>query len=178
MRTLRSVLLIQLATMLSIVAQGQQKDLGRALGLFPGYHLLKLEERDADTRTFLAAHFKKNSPSLVNADFDGDGRPDYALLLKSDNDPKTRMVVVLCPRTGVCKTVYDLDLTGSAGEVYLKHVPAGTQLAQTEAATEGENPRRTRLSSAGARLVYFEKAEVVLYWDRKLNKIVQVETGD
>jgi hypothetical protein len=39
-----------------------------------------LKELDSDARAFFLQHFPKASPSVVHADFDGDGQLDYALL--------------------------------------------------------------------------------------------------
>ena len=68
-------------------AEAPKTDLHIILSRFPGYHVLTLAERDSDARTFILAHFPKHNPSIVHADFDGDGHPDYAILLK---DKKSR----------------------------------------------------------------------------------------
>ena len=172
-----SVALVFLAAILCSAAQGQDCKLDEVLGDFPGFHVLKLEERDSDTRAFLAAHFRNGDPNIVHADFDGDGRSDYALLLKS-RAGRAKLVVVLCRESQNPKTVYDLDVTGSEGETYLQRVPAGTSVSQTEAIHTGDNVPRATLNSAGIRVVYFEKAEVVLYWSVKFHKIQEIQTGD
>jgi hypothetical protein len=50
--------------------------LARVLKRFPGYHLLKLQERDLEVKTFVTQHFPKDNPSVVRADFDGDSNPE------------------------------------------------------------------------------------------------------
>ena len=61
----------------------RKSDVDSILSSFPGYHLLTLKECDSDARAFFTQHFPKANPSVVRADFDGDGHLDYALLLKS-----------------------------------------------------------------------------------------------
>jgi hypothetical protein len=151
--------------------------LNEVLSLFRGFHVLKVEERDPDTRAFLVAHFAKSNPSIIHADFDGDGLSDYAVLLKKDKGTSARFVAVLCPVSGALKTVYDLDLTGSTGDVYLKRIPPGVRVSQTEA-IEPETIAPVRLRSAGIQLVYFEKAAVVVFWNPKLHKMQEIQTGD
>jgi hypothetical protein len=51
----------------------RKTDVYTILSGLPGYHLLTLKERDADARAFFTRHFLKPSPSVVRADFDGDG---------------------------------------------------------------------------------------------------------
>ena len=178
MRSLYCLALIQLVSVFGFAAQGETGKFDKLLSPFPGYHIFTLDERDPDTRAILVQHFAKKNPSVIEADFDGDGHLDYALLLKNAKTANTKLVVLLCSSTLPCKSVYDLDLTGSAGEVYLKRIPAGALVSQTEAVDTGENTIPVKLNSAGIRLVYFEKAEVVLYWDTKLGKIQEIQTGD
>jgi hypothetical protein len=66
-----------LALVLSVAAprgNGQSAGIFKIiLNDFPGFHVLTVPERDSDTRAFILAHFAKRSPSVVRADFDGDG---------------------------------------------------------------------------------------------------------
>jgi hypothetical protein len=82
-----------------------------ALKLFPGYHVLTLEERDSSLKAYITQHFPKANPSVVRADFNGDGNPDYALLLKDDKTGAAKLVVLLCSADGQCKSVYAVDET-------------------------------------------------------------------
>jgi len=79
-------------------AEGPKRDLDVILSRFQGYHVMTLEERDADVRTFIRQHFPKENPSIVHADFDGDGRPDYAGTDKRQQVNKTCRPFV--PRRG------------------------------------------------------------------------------
>src|SRR5271157_1133696 len=96
----------------SVTGAGQERDTGldAALKKFPGYHLLSLQERDSDTRAYFVQHFGMSNPSVVLGDFDGDGHPDYALILKNNKSGATKLVVLLCPAQDQCRSVYDLDV--------------------------------------------------------------------
>ena len=155
-------------------ASGQSVNLDSILKLFPGSHSLTLQERDPELRAFLVKHFPKSDPSVVRADFDGDGTPDYALLLKDDKT--TKLVVLLCSADSKCKKVHELDETAYADSVYLRPVSMGSIVSQT-GAVEGKTPP-VKLHSTGIQVTYFEKGKVVLYWNRKLRKIEELQTGD
>jgi hypothetical protein len=155
---------------------GQSGSLDSILKLFPGYHLLNLQERDPDLKAFLVQHFPKSDPSVVRADFNGDGNPDYALLLKDEKSGATKLVVLLCSADGQCKNVYELDETAYASSVYLRPLSTGSKVSQTEAVTGNTPP--VKLHSTGIQVTYFEKGKVVLHWNRKLQKIEEVQTGD
>ncbi|MGB0116868.1 MAG: hypothetical protein WCC78_15310 [Terriglobales bacterium] len=127
-------------------------------------------------RAFFVKHFPKDNPSLVRADFDGNGHPDYALLLRDDKTGATKLVVLLCAADGQCKNVYELDETAYAGAVYLRPVSMGSKVSQTEAVSGNSPP--VKLHSTGIQVNYFEKGKVVLYWNRKLQKIEEVQTED
>jgi len=145
---------------------------------FPGYHILTLNERDPELKTFILKHFPKSDPSVVRADFDGDGRLDYALLLKNDKSQATKLVVQLCPTERHCHSVYELDLTGYSQSVYLRPASRGSKVSETEAVDSTNRPSPQKLQSAGVELTYFEQAKIVLYWNKRLKKMEEVQTAD
>src|SRR5271156_3285521 len=126
----RWVLIAVLAAPFCCVAtearQEQKGELDTILASFPGYHLLTLKERDAETRAFILQHFPKANSSVVHADFDGDGQLDYAMLLRNDKSSATKLVVLLCVGTAQCRSVYDLDVSTHSDLVYLRPVAAGS----------------------------------------------------
>lgn len=146
---------------------------GAALKLFPGYHLLTMAERDSDTRAFIRENHPKENPSLIHADFDGDGHPDYALLLKSDQSQNAKFVVLLCPDDNACKQVFELDLTGSPEIMYLRKIDP-KRISQNDA----EDQEPVKLTGPGIQLNYFEKGAVIYYWDKAAKKIASVQTED
>ena len=83
-------------------AQAEQTpgtDIVKILRQFPGYHLLTMAEREANARAFLLRHSSKSSRSIVHADFDGDGHPDYARLLKHDGTERPNLLFSYVPVT-------------------------------------------------------------------------------
>jgi hypothetical protein len=157
-------------------AQVRGSELDSILNQFPGYRLLTLQDRDAETRSFIVQHSWKYEASVVHADFDGDGRPDYALLLKNKGSENSKLVMLLCPSSGSCKSVYESDLSAVSTIVYIRPLPPGSRVSETEA-EPGHGPP-VKLDSAGVRLDYFGKGETVLYWNKKLKKIEELETED
>jgi hypothetical protein len=145
---------------------------------YPGYHLLKLGERDADTRAFLIQHFKGSDASVIHADLDGDGHPDYALLLKSDTSAAAKVVVLLCDAQSKCRGVFEQDITGYSEEAYLSRLPVGSRVAEAGSAEGEKESHPVTLTNTGIQVTYFEKGAGALYWDRKLKKIVAVGTAE
>lgn len=148
------------------------------LKLFPGYHLLTIAERDSDTRAFIQENLPKQNPSLIHADFDGDGHPDYALLLKGDQSENAKFVVLLCPDDNACKQVFELGLTGSPEIMYLRKKAAKSRISQTDSAEDHDQPSDLKLTGTGIELNYFEKGVVVYYWDKAAKKICSMQTED
>jgi hypothetical protein len=159
-------------------AEGQSNDINRILNRLSGYHMLTLLERNADARAFILAHVPKNNPSVVHADFDGDGHSDYAILIKDNKSGTTKLVVLLCSGDARCKNVYEMDVTSDAGEVYIRPVLIGSRVSQTGAIDTNDYPAPVRLSSSGIELTYFGQAKVVYYWNKKHKKIESVQTAD
>lgn len=156
--------------------QEQKSGVESVLNRFPGYHLLTLEERDPDARAFIQKHFPKANTSLVHADFDGDGQLDYALLLRSDKSEAAKLVVLLCSEDTHCRNVFELDISGYSGSAYLQRVAKSSRVSQTKSIDTKTAP--VNLEFNGIRVTYFGKGEVVLYWDKKLKKIEEVQTED
>jgi hypothetical protein len=171
------LLLVSLSPRAWAEAEGQSGDIDSILKGFPGWHVLTLAERDSDTHAFFHAHFPKRDPSVVHADFDGDGRPDYAILLKNGKSGAAKLVVLLCSADTQCKNTYEVDVTSSVGEVYIRPVPLGSRVSQTDA-IDNDHPAPARLSSTGIEVTYFGQAKVVYYWNRKHKKVEAIQTED
>lgn len=173
--------LVLLVNVIGCAAQGERgpgADISEVLSQFPGYHLLTMRERSADARAFLLHHSSKNNPSIIHADFDGDGHPDYALLLKHDGNGKAEFVVLLCSDDATCRIVYELDVTGSIAEMYIRPVATGSQVSQDESVETKGNTPAVMLHTVGIQVNYFEKAAVVYYWEKKTRKIEALESED
>ncbi|MGB2677215.1 MAG: hypothetical protein WAN12_09050 [Candidatus Acidiferrum sp.] len=155
-----------------------KNDLDIILSHYPGQHLLTLKELDSDTRAFFLRRFPKGNPSVVHGDFDGDGHLDFAILLRDNKSGVTKLEVLLCSGVGQYKSVYTLDLGAHSGSVYIRPVPIGSKVSETDAIDTKDNLPPLKLRSTGIRLTYFEQAEVVLYWNRDHKKIEEVQTAD
>lgn len=172
-------LLIAASCCESTVARGQESTAEiRVQDYYPGYHLLRMSERDPDTRAFLFKHFKGSDPSIIRADFDGNGQPDCAMLLKGDTSAAAKLVVLLCDAPGRCRRVYEVDITGYSNEAYLSRLPIGSRVAVAGSVDGEKEPPPVKLATGGIQVTYFEKGQGALYWDKKLKKIVEVSTGE
>jgi len=181
-RPSRSVLVILIAVLfccvlISTSGEERKNNIDKILSSFPGYHLLTLKELDSNTQAFIVQHFPKANPSLVHADFDGDGQLDYGLLLRNDKSQATKLVVLLCSEDVHCRSVYELDVSAYSDSVYLRPVTKGSRVSQTEA-VDSNHTAPVNLKSYGIQVTYFEKGKVVLYWNKKLKKIEEVQTAD
>lgn len=159
-------------------AKPQKGDLDIILSHFPGQHILSLDELDSETKAFILKHFPKDNPSVVRADFDGDGHEDFALLLKDNKSKSTKLEVLLCSGEGQCKGAYELDVTTYSDMVYLRPVRTGSRVSQTESVTTNDPSTPVKLGATGIQLTYFGKGKVVLHWNRKHKKIEEVQTED
>lgn len=153
-------------------------DIEIILNRFPGYHVLTLQERDSDARTFIKSHFANQNSSVVHADFDGDGHPDYAILLKNKKSGTAKLAVLLCSGDSDCKTVHEEDVTSSSGEVFIRPLKIGSRVSQTDAIDTKDYPPPVRLRSTGIEVTYFGQAKVVYYWSRKHKKMETIQTED
>ena len=183
-RIFGTLALVSAVTLLMFVSgtssgnQSARNTLPDVLRLFPGYRVLSLQERDSDTRSYWLQKYPKANSSIVHADFDGDGSPDYALLLKNDTRGITQLVILLCPAVTSCKKVYSLDLSTTAAIVYLRPIPVGSKVAPTGGIDTDKTNAGVKLRATGIELNYFEKAAVVLHWNQQLKRIEQIETED
>ena len=160
------------------VEHGPATDVPEMLKQFPGYHVVTRAERSADASAYLLRHYSRTNPSVVRADFDGDGHPDYALLLKHDGSPNAKFVVLLCSDAAQCRTVYELDVTASIAEMYLTPVPQESRVSPTGAIDRSDDSAGVKLQGVGIQLNYFEKAAVVYYWSKRTKRIEAIETED
>ena len=178
-RQLGWILVLFVAAITCAAAQGEgPRANSEVLKQFPGYHPLTMAERNPDARGFLLRNFPKSDSSVVHADFDGDGHPDYAVLLKQDRGENAKFVVLLCSDDAECRTVYELDVTANIAEMYLRPVSKGSLVSESEATDSKDSASATKLHTAGIQLNYFEKAAVVYFWSQKTQKIEMIQSED
>ena len=145
---------------------------------FPGYHVVTVAERNYDSREFIRRHFPKENPSIVQADFDGDGHLDYAILLRNDNTRTAKVVMLLCSEGAECRDAYDVEVSTNYIEVYLRPAPIGKRVSQTDAIDTNDHSGPVKLHPVGVEVNYYGKATVVYYWDKKAKKMKAIETED
>lgn len=176
-RCIRLLLAASLWTVSGLAAQSQTDEMYRALALLPGYHILTSQERDSDAQAYFHRHFPGGDPSVVHADFSGDGRSDYALLLKNNKSEARMVVVVLCAKGSSCEKAYELDEGAYLGSAYLRPIKPGSIIPKTD--IPGGGPAAAvRLRATGIRIIYFNKAEIVLYWNAQHKKIEEITISD
>ena len=151
------VVVFLLGSVLASASDGKADAMTAILKQFPEYHLLTLQERDSELKAFLAQHSPNVNPSLVRADFNGDGNLDYALLLKADKTGAAKLVVLLCSTDGQCESVYDVDETTYASVAYLRPVSTRSKVSQTEAVPR--NTSAVKVRSTRIEVNYFKKVK-------------------
>jgi hypothetical protein len=72
----------------------------------------------------------------------------------------------------------DEDITSSVGGVFIRPVPIGRRVSQTEAIDTKDYPPPVRLRSTGVEVTYFGQAKVVYYWNAKHKKMETIQTED
>jgi len=160
-------------------SQGQSDGINKIIrDGFPTFHVLTVAERDSDAKAFIVAHFAKRNPSVAHADFDGDGHLDYALLLKDNTSATARFVILLCADNEHCKKACDEDISSYAAGAFIRTVPIGRRVSQTEAVDTKYSPPPVGLISTGVEVTYFGQAKVVYYWNTKHKKIETIQTAD
>jgi len=102
---------------------------------------------------------------------------ETTLLYKSDKSETAKVVILFCSDNAQCKNVYDHDVSRSA-IVYIRPVPVGTRVSQTDAVDTNHYPTPARLKSPGIEVAYFGQAKVVLYWNAKAKSIEAIQTED
>jgi len=99
-------------------------------------------------------------------------------LLRNKRSGTTKLVILLCSEDITCKSVYEVDVTSDSGGVYIRPVPMGRRVSQTDAIDTKAYPPPSRLSSTGIEVTYFGQAKVVYYWNRKQKKMETIQTED
>ena len=123
-----------------------------------------------------AAAFPKHvrrAPIQVTADFNGDGKGDWAGLIRTRGG-KIRLVAIYSTRQGYRHRVLQKDF-GQAG--YPLRVSVHLQKPGRVRETPTVNkPKTVRLRRPGISFIYFEKSSVVFYWTR--GRFAQLWTSD
>jgi hypothetical protein len=125
--------------------------------------------------SFWFKQYQKDS-SLVNyvpADFDCDGKEDYALLLAN---PKGEAAVWVLQSVGTSYQPFklqDVETSENPIDVGIELIPKG-KLDYID--LDDENTKSMRLKCPAIQMLFFERGAVTYYWDK--NKFKSVQTGD
>lgn len=126
---------------------------------FPRCRVVQTRDLDQDLQEYLSERPGGFPPGCLSADFDGDGRTDYALLLTSAAG-KTGSQLLVALRAGKdgSLTPDTLETLGEgAGRFYIRQVPPGT-------IRQWDNRRTVHLKHAAIMIELFESASRVYYW--------------
>jgi len=156
----------------------QSNGIDKILPGLPGFQVLTVLERDVEARTFILAHFPKHNPSVAHADFDGDGRLDFAVLLRDNKSGIVKFVILLCPQMGDRKKAHAEEITSYAGGVCIRPIPAGQRVSHTEAVESKDDFSPVRLRSIGIEVTYFGQGKVVYSWNATHKKFKTIQTED
>lgn len=138
----------------------------------------------------LSQYFREKSPekyALVDADFNGDAKTDYAYILKSTEFDGEGLLVKLSSNEGyVWKTINKIN-RGSK-EKYSR-IEMGIRLAEPgehktvcaygyDAGCKADDPKSIKLESSGIWYFQYEAYEVLVYWDANDEKFKNVLVAD
>lgn len=107
----------------------------------------------------------ERSPSVIHADFDGNGIDDYAILIRelAPQAPDEVFAVLMGLGDGRYRVSMKAFFGNLMDEVYLGYVPAGALLTP---AAESRNAREpVRLDHPAVTLIYFGRATDAFYWN-------------
>lgn len=143
---------------------------------YPGFSLLKVDDLEEDLQMFWAERYQNVSPGCVDADFNGDGLSDFALLLKGEKDglPFLDLVVLLQTNRDEYRAVR-LDTLKDRLKSY------SVRSVQPRALVSWEDrmlptAKRATMEHVGFELQLFEAASRVYYW--KDGAFVSVQTAE
>lgn len=145
---------------------------------FPGYVPVTPGDLSADVRAITARDPNYNhpdrSPTVIRADFDGNGFADYAVLVRelASNSPDEVFAILMGYGDGRYAAAMKAFFGALMGEVYLAFVPPEQPLTTVTAA--GGGAATMLLPMPSVRLTYYGRASDVFYWDGDLGRFESV----
>jgi hypothetical protein len=137
---------------------------------FPGYAPVTLGDLAAEVGALTvqdaAYDHSDRSPTVIRADFDGNGHADYAVLIKKQTTSGSDEIFAILMGYGQGRYAKIMEsFFGRLSEdIYLGYVAAGTEIRLT-VASPGVAPIPLRLKSPAVTLNVLNQASDVLYWD-------------
>lgn len=145
---------------------------------FPGYAPVTPGDLSADVRRVTAADSAYDdparSPTVIHADFDGNGVADYAVLVRelASANPDEVFAVLMGHGQGRYSAAMKAFFGGLLSDVYLGYIPAGEQLAPPPGSRQDR--RTVRLARPAVRLVYHRRAADAFYWNQDAGRFDSV----
>jgi len=136
---------------------------------YPACRLLQLSDSDKGLQEYLIGTPRGINPGYIAADFNGDTKEDYAVLLLCDdkNIPKILFTVFMSSKNGSYSCI---DIHTWTGTLYLKNLYL--DIFTPGKIREHDSRRVIPIKNHSVLLVLFESASQVYYWkDGKFNNI-------
>lgn len=107
----------------------------------------------------------QRSPSVIHADFDGNGVDDYAVLIRelAPQAPDEVFTVLMGLGDGRYRVAMKAFFGNLMDEVYLGYVPAGERLAPVTGSAPSREP--VLLDHPAVTLIYLGRAADAFYWN-------------
>ncbi len=140
---------------------------------YPDYRILKYSDLGKGLQEYFGGSPSQSSPGYVTDDFTGDNIIDHAVLLISEkkHSNKLKFVIIIGNKKGSYKW---FEIHEWKGELYL----GNTYLVRVRPGEVKEyDSMKTRfIKNPGVKLVLYESASRVYYWENK--KISYIQTSD
>ena len=145
---------------------------------YPDYRLIDSKEIDHFAKEFFMEHYKSHPPTLVSADFDGNGLVDFAALLRSSNkkDAKTIFSIFLQVSSNTYKPSFNLVMDFYRTDVVIAPVQEGEKLKKTEALETHRDD--VFLKYPAVKLIYVGKSAVVYFWNLQKDEFDTIWISD
>jgi hypothetical protein len=163
---------------------GRDKELARNLISmhFPAYSIVQGDDVEPDALASWEELSKSDLPGLVATNLIGNSDKEYAMIIESKSSDKptsTLFVVAYCTTSynpDSCKFIFQQDISGYSGIVYLREIPPGETIRPTGALDSDEE--ETTLSHSAIEVAYFGKGSVAYYWDAASQEMKTITTSD
>lgn len=140
---------------------------------YPDYRILKYSDLDKGLQEYLGGSPSQSSPGYLTDDFTGDNIIDHAVLLISKKKPSNNLKFVII--VGNKKDSYKwFEIHEWRGEIYLRNIYI-VRVIPGEV-KEHDSIKTIIINNPGVKLVLYEAASRVYYWDN--NKINYIQTSD
>lgn len=147
---------------------------------FPGYAPVTPGDLSAEVRRQTAgdpAYGQAGiSPTVIRADFDGNGIADYAVLVRelASPNPDEVFAVLMGHGRGRYSAAMKAFFGGLLSDVYLGYIAPGETLTPTAGSRGGTT---VHLERPGVRLIYHRRAADAFYWDETSARFDSVPLG-